>query len=134
MEKLKYSKLNYSLQYSSAETHAILANFIERYVDEEKLKRYILMWNSFIYKPRCLPVEAVRDIALPSNKLVFFYAEREKMLYSTTMKDVLHFVRNLEPWDQIDACIFDKDMNWVIAVTHEDVILCLGDINICRKN
>ena len=122
MEKLKYSKLNYSLQYSSAETHAILANFIERYVDEEKLKRYILMWNSFIYKPRCLPVEAVRDIALPSNKLVFFYDEREKMLYSTTMKDVLHFVRNLEPWDQIDACIFDKDMNWVIAVTHEDVI------------
>ena len=78
MEKLKYSKLNYSLQYSSAETHAILANFIERYVDEEKLKRYILMWNSFIYKPRCLPVEAVRDIALPSNKLVFFYDEREK--------------------------------------------------------
>ena len=134
MEKLKYSKLNYSLQYSSAETHAILANFIERYVDEEKLKRYILMWNSFIYKPRCLPVEAVRDIALPSNKLVFFYDEREKMLYSTTMKDVLHFVRNLEPWDQIDACIFDKDMNWVIAVTHEDVILCLGDINICWKN
>ena len=134
MEKLKYSKLNYSLQYSSAETHAILANFIERYVDEEKLKRYILMWNSFIYKPRCLPVEAVRDIALPSNKLVFFYDEREKMLYSTTMKDVLHFVRNLEPWDQIDACIFDKDMNWVIEVTHEDVILCLRDINICRKN
>jgi len=130
MEKLKYSKLNYSLQYSSAETHAILANFIERYVDEEKLKRYILMWNSFIYKPRCLPVEAVRDIALPSNKLVFFYDEREKMLYSTTMKDVLHFVRNLEPWDQIDACIFDKDMNWVIAVIHEDAILCLGDINI----
>ena len=46
------------------------------------------------------------------------------------MKDVLCFVENIEPWDQIDACIFDKDMNWVIAVTYEDAILCLGDINI----
>lgn len=122
MEKLKYSKLNYSLQYNPAEAHAILANFIERYVDEEKLKQYILMWNSFIYKPRCLPVEAIQNIALPSDKVVFFYDEREKMLYSTTMKDVLYFVENIEPWDQIDACIFDKDMNWVIAVTHEDTI------------
>ena len=50
MGKLKYSKFNYSLQYNPAEAHAILANFIERYVDEEKLKQYILMWNSFIYK------------------------------------------------------------------------------------
>lgn len=78
MEKLKYSKLNYSLQYSPAEAHAILANFIERYVDEEKLKQYILMWNSFIYKPRCLPIEAIQNIALPSDKVVFFYDEREK--------------------------------------------------------
>lgn len=130
MEKIEYSKLKYSLQYNSTETQSILASFIDRYVDREKLKRYILMWNSFVYKPKCLPIEAVQDIAIPSDKAVFFYDEREKILYGTTMEDVVYFVKNLEPWDQVDACVFDGDMNWVIAVTHEDAILCLGNIDI----
>lgn len=129
MEKLEYSKLNYSLQHDSTEAQRILTSFVDRYVDREKLKRYILMWNSLIYKPKCLPIEAFQDMMLPSEKTVFFYDEREKTLYSTTMKDVVYFVKNLEPWDQVDACIFDRDMNWVVAVTHEDVILCLGDID-----
>ncbi|MDE7430394.1 MAG: hypothetical protein K2N34_00510 [Lachnospiraceae bacterium] len=130
MGKLKYSKLKYLKKYTSTEAHGILTSFIDRYVDREKLKRYILMWNSFVYKPKCLPIEAVQDITLPHDKTVFFYDEREKLLYSTTMKDAVYFIKNLEPWDQVDACIFDKDMNWVIAVTHEDVILCLGDIDV----
>ena len=128
MEKVEYSKLKYSMQYNSIEAQSILTSFIERYVDREKLKRYILMWNSFAYKPKCLPIEAVQDITFTSDKAVLFYDEREKILYGTTMEDVVYFIKNLEPWDQVDACIFDEDMNWVIAVTHEDAILCLGDI------
>lgn len=80
-------------------------------------------------KPRCLPVEAVQNTAFPSDKEVFFYDERENMLYSTTRKEVLYFVKNPEPWDQTDACVFDKGMNWVTAVTHGDAVLCSGDMN-----
>lgn len=116
MENLEYSRLKFSTRYTSDEAQAILVRFMERYVDKEKFKRYVLMWNSFICKPICLPLKAVQDIALPSDKEVFFYDEREKMLYGTTIKDVVCFVENLEPWDQVDACVFDGDMNWVVAV------------------
>lgn len=133
MENVDYSKLKFATRYASDEVQAILARFVERYVDKEKLKRYILMWNSFVCETRCLPMEAIRDIAIPSDKEVFFYNEREQILYGTTMKNVVCFVENLEPWDQVDACIFDWDMNWVIAVTHEDAILCSGDINIGKS-
>ena len=130
MENLEYSRLKFSTRYTSDEAQAILVRFMGRYVDKEKFNRYVLMWNSFIRKPICQPLKAVQDIALPSDKEVFFYDEREKMLYGTTIKDVVCFVENLEPWDQVDACVFDGDMNWVVAVTHEDAILCLGNINI----
>ena len=30
------------------------------------------------------------------------------------------------PTEEIDAYLFDRTMDWVIAVTHEDAILCLG--------
>ena len=128
MEKLEYSKLKFTKKYTSTEAQSILTSFIDRYVDREKLKRHILMWNSFVYKPKCLPIEAIQNIARPSDKVVFFYDEREKILYDTTMKDAVYFIENLEPWDQVDACIFDRNMNWVIAVTHEDAILYFGDI------
>ena len=133
MAELTYSKVKYSTQYGTTETHNILTQFLERYVDSEKLKRYTLIWNSFVTKPKCLPIEAIQDMAIPLDKEVFFYDEREKLLYGTTMEDVVYFVKNLEPWDRVDACIFDGDMNWVIAVTHEDAILCLGDINIGKS-
>ena len=78
MENLEYSRLKFSTRYTSDEAQAILVRFMERYVDKEKFKRYVLMWNSFICKPICLPLKAVQDIALPSDKEVFFYDEREK--------------------------------------------------------
>ena len=63
------------------------------------------MWNSFSDKPKCLSVKAIPNIAVPSEKSVLFYNERELILYGTTMKDVVCFVNNLEPWNQVDACI-----------------------------
>ena len=105
MEKAEYSKLKYSVRYNSDAAQSILASFMERYVDLEKLNRYILMWNSFSDKPKCLSVMAIPNIAVPSEKSVLFYNERELILYGTTMKDVVCFVNNLEPWNQVDACI-----------------------------
>jgi hypothetical protein len=40
------------------------------------------------------------------------------MLYGTTIKDVIDFVQSFEPWDEVGACIFDKDIDWGVAITH----------------
>jgi len=69
-------------------------------------------------------------LPLPSDKSVFLYDERQKIFYGTTIKDIIDFVQSFELWDEVYACIFDKDMDWVIAITHEDKILCWGSINI----
>ena len=43
----------------------ILKDFVEHYVDKEKLRRYGLMWkNSFVQKPKFIPVEEIRDISI----------------------------------------------------------------------
>ena len=58
---------------------------------------------------------------------VFFYDERNKVLLSTTLEDIIDAVEGFQPWEGIDAYVFEDNMNWVIAITHEDnLILCLG--------
>ena len=56
---------------------------------------------------------------------VFFYDERDKTLYATKMEEVVTYILKLEPWDQVDACVFNREMEWVLAVTHEDALLFL---------
>ena len=63
---------------------------------------------------------------LPRDKKVFFYSERIRTLYAASFGSVVDYVGQLEPWEDIDAYLFNGTMDWVVAVTHEDVILCLG--------
>jgi len=35
-------------------------------------------------------------------------------------------MENLEPWEEVDGILFDKELNWVLAFTHEDVLLAVG--------
>lgn len=48
----------------------------------------------------------------------------------TCNQQIIRFVQSFEPWDEVDACIFDKDIHWGVAITHEDKILGWGNINI----
>ena len=125
-------ELKYKIRFTSDEVPSILTRFIKRYVDREKLQKYYLVWNSLNKDliVKCLPVEKIKNLPFPSNKSVFLYDERQKILYGTTIKDVIGFVQSFEPWDEVDACIFDKDIDWGVAITHEDKILCWGSINI----
>lgn len=124
--------LKYKVCFTSDEVSRILTSFIKQYVDTEKLKKYYLLWNSLNKNliVKCLPIEKIKNLPFPSDKSVLLYDERQKMLYDTTIKDIIGFVQNLEPWDEVDACIFDKDIDWVVAITHEDKILCWGNIDI----
>ena len=106
----------------------IIERFRDRYVDRKRMTRVILMWNSFLpqYKPRCLPTEELSHLNIPGDKRVVFYREPENLLYKTTFSAVVEYVCQLEPWESVDAYVFDGTMDWVIAITHEDAILCLG--------
>ena len=83
----------------------LMERFRDRYVDRKRLRQVGLMWNSLLpqYEPRCLPTEEIAQLGIPRDN-----------------------VEQLEPWEDIDAYLFDGAMDWVVAVTHEDAILCLG--------
>ena len=119
--------LKFAKQVSQTVAYGILKDFVENYVDKEKLQKYGLMWNSFVQKPKCVPMEEIRDIPILPEDRVFFYDERDKSLYATKMEEVVTYILKLEPWDQVDACVFNREMKWVLAVTHEDVLLFLEE-------
>ena len=48
-------------------------------------------------------------------------------MYATKMEEVITYILELEPWDQVDACVFNREMKWVLAVTHEDALLFLEE-------
>ena len=41
---------------------------------------------------------------------VFLYDERSRIIYATKMMDVVTYILELEPWDQVDACVFKREM------------------------
>ena len=122
MGELKFAK-----KVPQTDANCILKDFVEHFVNKEKLRKYGLMWNSFVQKPKCVPMEEIRDIPILPEDRVFFYDEREKSLYATKMEEVITYILELEPWDQVDACVFNREMKWVLAVTHEDALLFLEE-------
>ena len=120
-------ELRYAAQMPQTVAHSILKDFVKHHVDKEKLRKYGLMWNSFTRKPKCIPMEKIRDIPIPSEDRVFFYDERSRIMYAAKMMDVVTYILELEPWDQVDACVFNREMGWVLAITHEDMLLFLKE-------
>ena len=118
-------ELKFANEVPRTVAHSILKSFVEHFVDKENLRKYGLMWNSFVQKPKCIPMEEIRDISIPPEDRVFFYDERDRALYAARMGEVVTYILELEPWDQVDACVFNREMKWVLAVTHEDVLLFL---------
>ena len=97
-------------------------------MDRKRLQQVGLMWNSYLsqYKPSCIPTKEITQLRIPRDKTLFFYSERVNRLYAASFGAVVDYVEQLEPWEDIDAYLFDETMDWVVAVTHEDAILCLG--------
>lgn len=121
MENIEYIKI-----ILGKEKEDVLSRFKFNFVDEEKLIDMKLLWNSFLRKANCYPYEKLKEYSIDKTKEIYFYEQRGDEMYITTMKDILIYVDNMEPWDEIDAYIFDENMDWVIALTHEDVILTIG--------
>lgn len=85
-----------------------------------------LMWCHFKEECKVFSTEQLFQSQLQIVSPLFFYSERTEELFLTDFEDVCNFINNLEPWDEVDAEIFDENLEWVIAVTHEDVSMVSG--------
>ena len=125
--------MKYEKEYSVHEAATILTQFIDLYVDEDKLRKYGLLWNSLndTVKRVCLnfsQVSALNFFKHMGNRVLFLYDERKRSLCQIRWNEIVHFLNSLEPWeDNIDWLIFETDLSWFIAVTHEDLLtICAG--------
>lgn len=72
------------------------------------------------FRQKNLPVSSCRKV------MTYFFSERVEELYKTNFGEIGEYVNQLEPWEEIDAEIFDESMKWVIVITHEDISLIFG--------
>ncbi|KRF28665.1 hypothetical protein [Paenibacillus sp. Soil787] len=111
---------------SNNETTLLIEKLTTRYVDVEKLASKKLMWNSFKTKPRKMEYDIAKN-HIPTDKRLYFYLERSRLLYAANHAEILAFVEELEPWEEIDAYIFDDSFEWVFSITHDDLtVLMIG--------
>ncbi len=95
--------------------------------NNQKISR--LLWCNLSCSGETIPTEEFENISVDRNAEVYFYSERDSKLYSTVFSETVDFVKKLEPWEDIDAEIFDKSFSWFIAVTHEDFCILYGNDN-----
>lgn len=95
----------------------MLINKFARVYDIKKNR----LWNCLKQKSFCLEFEDARNLAIPDSNNLFFYLERQNKVYRTTFDDICKYIDELEPWEYIDAYIFDETLNWLFAITHEDL-------------
>lgn len=68
----------------------------------------------------------MRSLRIDGSKKACFYSERDREMYELTLSEILGFIESFEPWEEIDAEIFDVSYEWFIAVTHEDISFVYG--------
>lgn len=111
---------------------SILDKFISKFLNGDytfinpKTGGINLMWCNFSREYKIYTTDKLFQTKLKFDSQVYFYNERTKEIFFTDFDDIYNCVNNLEPWDEVDAEIFDESLEWVIAVTHEDVSFVSG--------
>lgn len=118
----------------SEEKELIIKCVLEKYVDMNRIIKNKLIWNSFFIKPDRMTFEQLSNFELPNLNNLLFYNERKSTLYRCKFSDVIHFINELEPWEDVDCYIFDDSTDWIVAITHEDlIVLAIGLDLLSRK-
>lgn len=111
----------------------VISKYIEVFVKKDycffdnKSRGRNLMWCNFAReRDRIIATEELEKVELQDKKDLFFYLERTEELYIADYEEICKYVSSLEPWEEIDAVIFDKTLEWTIAVTHEDISILIG--------
>lgn len=78
------------------------------------------MWCNLVCGGETVATEEFENIFVDGNAAAYFYSERDRKLYGAAFSEIADYIKNLRPWEDIDAEIFDNSFTWFIAVTHED--------------
>ena len=119
----------------------VISKYIEAFLTKDycffdnKSRGRNLMWCNFAKeRDKIIATEELAKVEPQDKKDLFFYLERTEELYIADYDEICKFVSSLEPWEEIDAAIFDKTLEWTIAVTHEDISILIGvEINTLMK-
>lgn len=121
---IKMELLKYKVKLCEEEIKKLVAKVEGKFTNNSDTK---LMWNKFVGKPRCVPFEMINKLDIPNHTSLYFYLEREDEIYICDLNNIIEFINCFEPWDETDAYIFDDELKWIIAITHEDnLLLTLG--------
>lgn len=52
--------------------------------------------------------------------LIIAYFENYDVMVLTDARHVLEFLAQREPWQDFDVCLFDQEITWCAALTHND--------------
>lgn len=112
------------------ESDLLMDNFKRRFVvaeyDLKEQKGCRLLWANLNCKGELLCVDEFARIPIEAGAEVYFYNEREKKTYRASFAEIVDYIGRLEPWEEIDAEIFDDSFRWFICVTHEDFCITYG--------
>lgn len=108
----------YGIKLSNNQLSQFRQKLIQIFAQKYDIKSNRL-WNCLRVKANCLDFEEARKLAVPDS--VILYLERQNEVYNTTFKDICKYVEKLEPWEYIDAYVFDATFSWLFIITHEDL-------------
>jgi len=110
------------VQIEVAEAERILSEFKKLYINDSFPER-ILYINHLKQHAEEISFDSIHGIGIQKDKVLYMYHERLKTLYSTNFDEICTYVEQLEPWEYIDCLVFDEEMKWFLALTHDEKIL-----------
>ena len=95
----------------------VISKYIEAFLKkgycfiDNKTRGRNLMWCNYAReRDKIIATEELEKIELQDKKDLFFYLERTEELYIADYEEICKYVSSLEPWEEIDAVIFDKTL------------------------
>ncbi len=108
----------------------LLGRFKDRFItadyDPKNQKRCWLLWANLACEAKWISTEDFESIPFSRENMVYFYSERDCQMFRVPFAEVCELVAGMEPWEEVDAEIFDDSCEWMIAITHEDETLVYG--------
>ena len=107
------------------QTATLLSRFKEKYLaadyDPKNQRRSWLYNCNLSCEARWISTDDFGTIIMDRDKLVFFYSERDRKMFAVTFGEIFDLIADFEPWDEVDALVFDNSLDWLVVINHEDI-------------
>ena len=61
-------------------------------------------------------------VPIYNREEVIIFFENYHIMMKSSWGKAIAFLKEREPWEDFDVCIFDESMDWCVALTHNDEI------------